>query len=67
MLAQMIRAAAVAAMTSAVGYAVLAYRNSRALKQQEKHDKAALQEWETDGGSNVATRPANASSQTRVM
>jgi len=55
MVAQIIRAAVVAAVSSAIGYAVMAYRNSRALKEQEKYDKLAVQEWETDGGSNIAS------------
>ncbi len=67
MVAQIIRAAVVAAATSAIGYAVMAYRNSRALKQQEAHDKLAVQEWETDGGSNIASSVKPEGVQGRVF
>jgi len=61
MLAQLMRAAAVAAVTSVVGYAVISYRNRLALKGEETADKLAVQEWETDGGSNlVAGTPGGA-------
>jgi hypothetical protein len=68
MVSPIIRAAAFAALTSAIGYAVMAYRTR---KQQEKYDKLAAQEWETDGGSNMklpqdsATNPGGA--QARVV
>jgi hypothetical protein len=44
------RAAFIAALTSLVGYAWSAYRRHSA-QETHKFDKAAVQEWETDGGS----------------
>ena len=44
------RAALIAALTSLVGFAWSAYRRHSA-QETHKFDKAAVQEWETDGGS----------------
>ena len=44
------RAALIAALTSLVGFAWSTYRRHSA-QETHKFDKAAVQEWETDGGS----------------
>jgi hypothetical protein len=47
------RAAFIAALTSLVSYAWRAYRHHSA-QETRKFDKAAVQEWETDGGNASA-------------
>jgi len=59
MMATILRAAALAAITSAVGYGVAAYRKAHSIRLG-REDKAALHEWETDGGGNL--RPAKTGS-----
>jgi hypothetical protein len=44
------RVAFIAALTSLVGYTWRAYRHHKA-QETRKFDKAAVQEWETEGGS----------------
>lgn len=65
-MANLVRAAAIAAVSSAVGYAVVAYRKRRS-RQQIDLDKRAVQEWETDGGNNLRPPPCrDASSEPRL-
>jgi hypothetical protein len=59
MVAQLIRAAALAAATSAIGYALMAYRNSRALRRHALQNQLARQEWESDARDDASSRPAS--------
>lgn len=61
---RLVRAAAIAALTSALGYAIMGYRKLRARQQQKLDDKLALQDWETDGGGNLPARPSDADQAT---
>ena len=52
--AHILRATAVAAMTSCLGYLLLTYRKRHALHQQRAEQREALQQWESDGGAAPA-------------
>jgi hypothetical protein len=55
--AHILRATALAAVTSCLGYLLLSYRKRHALHQQRAEQREALQQWESDGGAAPA-RPA---------
>jgi hypothetical protein len=64
---RMFSTAVVTALTWLTGYAVVYYRRRKA-QELRAADKIAVQEWETDGGNNLAKAgpvPSSASSATR--
>jgi hypothetical protein len=45
----------------------MAYRNRRAQERQEKLDKLAVQDWETDGGGNLPVPSATSANTSRAQ
>ena len=61
---QILRAAIAAMLTSLAGYAYRLYRERKA-RDLHALDKAAIQEWETDGGGNPHARRAHTAAPAR--